>query len=486
MFEKQEKNVTVKDSKRIAMNKKENRKKVRNTIRFFQLFTVFVFVSVVILGGILFLFSKKEKYSETEKRALTSFPSFSVKTLADGSYTDNITKYVSDNFVFRESFVSLSKTLEKNRGINYDGITSYAKNEDETVLQIKSIDMPLKKVKKTIFGTESAKLGETVKSNIDFSDVLDNEDIYSELDEEEIVGQQVGSLFVFGDTALEIFYGSSKIASDYVNILNTYRLAVPQNVNVYNLVIPTHFEFGLPKKYKSEVGKPQKPFIDEIYSSLSPNITSVDAYSNIEKHYKNSEYLYFRSDHHWTALGAYRAYEAFASKAGFEPTPLSLFETRKVDRFLGTFYSSTFNKDLEQNPDYVEYYAPTNLCNVTNYNEDGSIATTNGYVVANKVSGDSNNGYLVFMGGDKPLSVIETDADNDRSILIFKESYGNAFVPFLTRNFSKIYVADIRTFPFNGVDFVSQNNISDVLFINNTITASTPARIRNYIDIMEK
>lgn len=467
------------------MNEKKNKKIIKNNIRFFQLLTVSVFSAVVILGGILFLLSKKEGYSETEKRKLASFPTLSAKTLADGSYTDDITRYVSDNFVFRENLVSLSKTLEKNRGINYLGFTSYSNGENENISHIKSIDAPIKKIKKTIFGAESAKLGETIKQDIDFTDVLDNKDIYTELNNEEIVGQQVGSLFVLKDTALEIFYGNSEIAGDYVNILNTYRLAVPANVNVYNLIIPTHFEFGLPKKYKNEVGKEQKPFIDDIYSSLSPNITSVDAYSNIEKHYKNSEYLYFRTDHHWTALGAYRAYEEFAKSANLEATPLSMFEKRKVDKFLGTFYSSTFNKDLEENPDYVEYYAPTNECKVTNYNEDGSVATTNGYVVANKVSGDSN-GYLVFMGGDKPLSVIETDASTDRSILIFKESYGNAFVPFLTRNFSKIYVADIRTFPFNGVDFVTQNNISDVLFINNTITSSTPARVRNYIDIMEK
>jgi hypothetical protein len=90
------------------------------------------------------------------------------------------------------------------------------------------------------------------------------------------------------------------------------------------------------------------------------------------------------------------------------------------------------------------------------------------------------------MGGDIPVSITETDANTGRSIIVFKESYGNAFVPFLTRNFDKIYVADIRTFPFNAVNYVTENGITDVLFLNNTITSCSPPRIKNYLDLMTK
>lgn len=462
----------------------KKRRTNRLITQIFQLITVFVFVSFIIVFGLIFLFSPKSDYSVIEKRPLTEFPKFSIKSLSEGSFTDDITKYVSDNFVLREKFVSLSRTLEENRGIKYDGLTTYSSG-NESNIDIDCIDTPPVKVSKSVPGYETQKLGEKYISKVDFNQVVENTDIYSELDEEEIKGQQVGALYVIKDMALEIFYGNSNIIKDFVNILNTYRLAVPQTVNVYSAVVPTHFEFALPAKYKNEIGKEQKPFIDELYSQLNPDIKTVDVYTNIKNHFIQKEYLYFRTDHHWTALGAYRAYEAFADSAGFEPTPLSMFEERRVERFLGTFYSSTFNNELENNPDVVNYFAPTNQYSVTNYNQDGTIATTNGYVVANKVSGDSN-GYLVFMGGDKPLSVIETDAGTGRSLIVFKESYGNAFVPFLTRNFDKIYVADIRTFPFNAVNFVVDNGISDVLFLNNIMTSCSPPRIKNYLDLMSK
>ncbi len=460
------------------------RRKKKLIFNIFSALTVFLFASLLIVTCILFFVVPKKDYSIVEKRKLTEWPKFSFSSLADGTYTDNITKYVSDNFVFRENLVELSSNLEDKRGIRIDGVKFYDNNSSSEMSVKKSIDEPLKRIKKLSMGEETPLLGEEVKATIDFMKGLQNIDIYEGLDEAEIAGQQAGPLFLVGKTALEIFHGDSAIAADYVNIINNYRLAVPSEVNVYDMIVPTHFEFGLPEKYKGEVGKPQKPFIDEIYANLDPSVITVDAYSKIKKAYDRNEYLYFRSDHHWTALGAYRAYEAFAKSAGFTPTPLTDFENRRVDEFLGTFYSSTYDKNLKSSPDFVSFYAPTNEYTVTNYRENG-VDTYNGTLVYKKVSNISH-GYLVFMGGDIPLSVIETDADTGRSLLVFKESYGNAFVPFLTKNFDKIYVADIRTFPFNAVNFVSDNGITDVLFLNNVITSCSPPRIKNYLDLMNK
>ncbi len=458
------------------------RKKKKLIFRIFSLLTVFLFVTLITVTCLLFFIVPKKDYSVVEKRNLTPFPKFSLSSLFDGSYTDNLAKYVSDNFVLREGLVSLSSDIENLRGIRVDGVKLYSNDANAIINTPVCIDEPLKQIKKSKLGEETPLLGEEMKATIDFFKDLKNIDIYEGLDESEIIGQQAGPLFLVGKTALEIFYGNSTIAQDYVNIINNYRFSIPSEVNVYTMVVPTHIEFGLPEKYKNEVGKPQKPFIDEIYSSLDSSVITVDAYSKILKAYKNNEYLYFRSDHHWTALGAYRAYQAFAESASFTPTPLTSFEQRKVDEFLGTFYSSTYDKNLKENPDSVLFYAPKNEYTVTNYRENG-IDTYAGTLVYKKVS-DISHGYLVFMGGDIPLSVIETDANTGRSLLIFKESYGNAFVPFLTSNFDKIYVADIRTFPFNAIRFVSDNNVTDVLFLNNVMTSSSPPRIKNYLNLM--
>jgi len=452
--------------------------------KFFQLITVLLFFVFLCTMGILFFVMPKSGYSEIERRKLTPFPEFSLESLASGTFTDDLTKYVSDNFAFRENFVELAFALEDSRGPRLDGIKIYSDNSQSANINGKQIiDEPLKKIKKLSLGIETPLLGEEVKNLINFDDILENSDLYDDLTEDDIKGEQRGALFMLGDTALEIFYGNSAAAKDYTNIINAFRLAIPSSTRVFDLVIPTHFEFGLPKKYKSEVGREQKPFIDEIYSNLDSSVIKVDAYSSIRNSYKKGDYLYFRSDHHWTALGAYRAYEAFVKKAGFEPTPLESFEQKRVDRFLGTFYSSTYDKNLADNPDFVEFYAPTIPYTVTNYRENG-VDTYEGVLLYNSVSSDSA-GYLVFMGGDIPLSVIETQNNTGKSIIVFKESYGNAFIPFLVNHYDTVYVADIRTFPFNAVDFVTEKQISDVLFLNNIMTSCTPPRIQNYLDLMK-
>ena len=458
-------------------------KNKRKLTRFFQLLTVVIFVFSIIIMGFAFIFCEKTGYSEIEKRKLTAFPKFNSKTLFSGEFTDNLTKYVSDNFAFRDSLVNLSFKLEDMRGIRIDGIKIYDNGTSlNDVDKIISIDTPILPVKSHKKSKTTNLLGEEVKAVINFEDLLENSDEYNELSPQDIKGEKRGALFIVGDTALEIFYGNEKVSTDYANIVNAFKSAVNPDVNVYNLLIPTHFEFGLPKKYKDEVGRPQKPFIDSVYSKLDASVLKVDAYSEIQKAFNKKEYLYFRTDHHWTSLGAYKAYSAFAKKAGFEPTPLSEFEHKKIDKFLGTFYSSTYDKNLASNPDYVEYFVPNIPYTVTNYHENG-VDTYEGTLLYQAIKSDSA-GYLVFMGGDIPLSVIETQNNTGRNLLIFKESYGNAFVPFIVGNFDKIFVADIRKFPFNAIDFTSQNSVTDVLFINSILTACTPPRIQNYINLL--
>ena len=483
LSEKQQKNLD-KDIK--MKDKKKNNSQLLRKI--FQLVTVFLFVGFSITMGIAFFVAPKSGYSEIEKRKLTEFPKFNIKELSSGDFTDNLTKYVSDNFAFRDNFVDLGFKLEDKRGIRMDGVKIYSSENNTDYLQeqknIKTIDTYLSSIKPLKEILPSAKPGETIPIHLTLDSIVANADLYKNLDADDIMGEQRGALFMVKNTALEIFYGTSAIAMDYCNVINAYKQAVGNDITVYNLIIPTHFEFGLPKKYKEKTGKPQKPVIDDVYKNLDPSIIKVDAYSKIEKHYKSGEYLYFNSDHHWTSLGAYRAYGAFANSAGFKPTPLKDFEKKTIDKFLGTFYTSTYDKKLEENPDRVDYYIPKCNYEVTNYRTNG-VDTYKGTLLYEAVSGISS-GYLVFMGGDIPLSVIKTDNNTGRSILVFKESYGNAFVPFLVSNYDTVYVADIRTFPFNAVTYAKQNNIKEVLFLNNTMTACTPPRIQNLINLLQK
>ena len=97
-----------------------------------------------------------------------------------------------------------------------------------------------------------------------------------------------------------------------------------------------------------------------------------------------------------------------------------------------------------------------------------------------------SNSYPMFIGTDECIFEVETDADNDRVLVIFKDSYGNALVPFLSSSFSKIYVCDNRFFDLNSIDFVNEVGATDVLFALGSASSTDPYKIGLIEDNMNK
>ncbi|KOO51252.1 hypothetical protein AMD00_01750 [Viridibacillus arvi] len=152
------------------------------------------------------------------------------------------------------------------------------------------------------------------------------------------IAEKSGSIITLGDRAVEIFYGNEGNAERYTNAISSAKQALGDQVEVYNMVVPSSVEFALPQKYKN-MSKSQKPVIDKIYDSLDSKVKTVDAYKALEKH--KNEYIYFNTDHHWTSLGAYYAYEQFAKEAGFQATSLNEYKRYSKKGFLGTLYTQT-------------------------------------------------------------------------------------------------------------------------------------------------
>lgn len=476
-------------------NKVKNIKLKKNNIAKRNVSMVFslIFLVFTVTMGILFFVIPKKTVSQRENRNLLTFPEYTAKSLLDGSFTRNIDLFYSDNFAFRDKLVDAKFAINGFKGLKVDNITIVGNNNENYVNTKIDPNQPLYNLSSVL----------SIK-NLPFDDCLDyisfegknvvidndkkpdknsNLDELLSIDKEQLTGEKRGGLYIVGDTALEIFYGSETVTKQYAEVINEYALALGNGVTIYNLIIPNHFEYGLPKKYKGTVGRDQKPFIDLVKSNLDQRVIFVDIHSYMKEHYDKGEYLYFRSDHHWTGLGAYRAYEKFCEYANITPVSLDDYEKRTTYNFLGTLYNSSMNSDIKNNPDYVEYYVSDLPYTQTNTKEDGK--TYKGSLIAER-QGEKTNGYLTFMGGDIPLATIETLNKNGKKIIVFKESYGNAFVPFIVPHYECVYVADIRSFPYNAVDFIKNNGITDVLFINNIMAVSTSARVANIYMLKEK
>ncbi len=267
--------------------------------------------------------------------------------------------------------------------------------------------------------------------------------------------------------ALMPCWGTFGLCESWTESINEFKRQLP-DVNVYNMVVPTSAEFYLPDGFDNFTASQWKK-AEHIRVRLQ-DVTNVDAYSALAAH--TGEYIYSRTDHHWMPLGGYYAAMSFAQGADVPFTPLD--DYKKVSRggFVGSMYMYTESPLIYNDPEQFDLYIPPN---------NDSLKTTyyDGYM-GNKRAGklitttDASGYYCSFLGADNVVAEIETDVKNGRTLVIFKESYGNAIVPFLTSSFEKIYVCDIRYFYKNAVQFCKDINATDLLFSVCTFTAAGP------------
>lgn len=274
------------------------------------------------------------------------------------------------------------------------------------------------------------------------------------------------SIVLIGSSAMEMYGISSKSLQRYSETINAFSVTVP-NTQIYVMLAPTAIEFYGPEKYNTG-NRSQNEGINMAYKALDPKIKSVNVRAALRMH--TDEYIYFRTDHHWTARGAYYAYTAFAEVAGFAPSGLDTYTTGKIDGFVGSMYRYTQAQVLMDNPDYVETFTPSTPAAGMIFSDATMSQSMPLTIVANNISG--SNKYLAFIQGDNPLVKITTNNKNGKKIIVIKESYGNALAPFLIDNYEEVYVTDPRKIDMNLASFVNANGIDSVLFINYTFAPS--------------
>ncbi len=441
--------------------------------------TVFL-VTVLALVGLLSLILPKPTVSEYEKRELAKFPPFSAKALWSGEWLRDFEAYYADTFPGRDGFIAATAILDDWKGVRgEDDIKIYATGqggqsqppapvtppEPSTSSQPESqspSSQPQSESQPESGSSESASPSSQPESGAPESSSAP--DAPPEVPD----GYLTEGYCIVGDRGMTLFGGYRPVADQYADILTRFAGKVADQAKVYNIVVPCSGEFYLPPKYQS-LSNSQKDNIEYLYSKMGPGVTTVDAYSQIARH--TDEYVYFRTDHHWTGLGAYYAYTAFCEAAGLSAVDVNAVEKRTIQPFLGTVYNATRDPRLEQNPDYVDYWitAPNATAKLW---LKGRADPLDVYPWSEGSAG--GNSYGVFIWADNPLfHVHNPDLQNGRKALVLKESYGNAFAPWLFANFEDVYVIDYRHSEQSVTQFVRENGIDTVIFINNSFAANT-------------
>ena len=208
------------------------------------------------------------------------------------------------------------------------------------------------------------------------------------------------------------------------------------------------------------------PLLDEdsYLDSLASTVQSaggrfVDVRQTLRDH--KSNYIYYRTDHHWTTLGAYYAYQQLCNELGLTPFDLSAHKALTAENFYGTHYSKARTPNAE--PDTITYYDLPNqltIYNVTGPGQPTDGETTGLYDTAKL---DVYDKYAMFLHGNNGLSRIKGDGTG--RILVVKDSYANCFSPFLTANYADIDVVDFRNYNYGLDSLIAANDYDQILVL---------------------
>lgn len=455
----------------LPFSRKKKEKKIKEKVNKTILVKTISFFLFLYMGAtVAFIIPLRPSYSESEKRDLHKFPEFTVKAFTDGSYFSDISLWFSDTFPFREGLTLANSYLKKLSGFDSIVIHGDVESGDEIP------DLPLQAPV-----TEETTLPPVTDVT---EDITESTDPVSDTTNPDTPStQSLGAILVAGNSAYEYYHFSSKLAPEFINAVSSIKPVAGNTANVYSLLIPTSIDITLDENLRKDVSSAdQKKALDYFNSSIQ-NVTAISGIYDAQKLHKN-EYTYFRTDHHWTALGAYYAYEQFAYTKGITPVGVQKYSTVSFDGFLGSFYASSNKSEaLSKTPDTVVAYLPKNNINCTVLEKDGTIH--NRPVIADVSSYASNLKYLTFISGDQPLVTIENyDIAEGQNCLVIKESYGNAFVPFLIPHYKNVYVIDPRHYNGTLSEFVANHQVDDIIFVANISTTRNSIyidKLKNFI-----
>lgn len=434
----------------------------RKAQRFSKTIGVSLLSGVVVVVAVVLLLAPRSTISYEENRLLAEKPKFSLTSLLDGSYTSGWSEYYNDTVPFRSK---LKKTISAM--MQWTGVQS----EEDTVF-FGNVSQVKKKTTTPVVTTESVET--TVAVAAAGNDETNTEPavtttvVTTTEDPNDEPAAEIGEGIILDHKrAVCVYGGSFSVGQDYAETLNAYQQDLGSDVQVYSLVAPTAVSYYLPEEYANYTAS-ETENIDNINSYLN-GVKPVDVYNALKPH--TAEAIYARTDHHWLPLGAYYAAEAFAKVADVPFASLSDYDTATKKDYVGSMYTYTESAVLLDNPEEFTYYIPKNKYKTTYYSTSFT-DPTEGDLLMNLDGYDNSMYYLVFMGGDDKITHVETDCKNGRTLVIFKDSYGNALVPCLTSSFENIYVCDMRYFELNAIDFCKQVGCTDLLFAMNTFSAT--------------
>lgn len=412
------------------------------------------FLVLAILTVVSFIIPLRPTISNSEKRELTKFPEFSSEALMSGDYFDDITLWFSDTFPGREGWLELSQSVSSFHGYSEIAVQGDLTLTDEVPVEPEPY-APLPA------GTEAEDASEPdAEAAAESTEPEETGWGGVQTENNEI---SLGAAIQIGDSGFNQL-GFSKGQSDrYIQTVSQFadRMA-EKGVRVISAPAPTSVGIMVEPEYLEQLNcARQDEMLSYLHDNMSDNVIKVDTFSNLVAH--NDEYIYFRTDHHWTQLGAYYAYEAMCQATGQETAPLDSFTLWNQGNFSGSLYGKV-RWPRKLRIDTLDCYVPQGNITMYAHFKSGSLGKE-WPLIADRTRESQNSRYSAFLAADCAMAHVVNESIPDApNCLVIKDSFGNCYVPFLTQNYHNIYAIDYRKYwQYRLSDFVDIYDIDDVI-----------------------
>ena len=262
-------------------------------------------------------------------------------------------------------------------------------------------------------------------------------------------GQLLEQIEVADENHLAANIKAIKSFSESQSKIPVRMMLVPDAANVLNHSLPA-------------LAKPedQTQMFSMVRKDLGDSVEWIDVSTELNKH--KTEKIYYKTDHHWTTLGAFYAFQAAASSLGIEGDLSGKYVSYAVSDSFNGMLASKSGVNLGEK-EQIDIYVPTEEDTdlIVDYVDEGKRSTS--LYDSSKLK--EKDQYTVFLGGNSSLLDIRTVSTSTKRLLLVKDSFANSFIPFLTPYYREIVVVDPRYYSGTINDLMDSYRISEVLFL---------------------
>ena len=459
------------------------------------------FFAIILVTLVLRVVLPTPEFSYAENRKLAEPPKANLNSILFGGYTQEFDDYFADTFPLRDTFMRGDNYVSYMYKIPLVGVDTFVVMDDN--------EMQMELDDEEVYYEENYEentVEEPIPVTAQALDSIGSEEQYDsattqtprptpepipELPEEEM---QAKGKYLMTDTAIyQQIYLNPDAYTDWAAGISRLQDELPNN-RIMVMAPPSSFTFYAQEQYHTQ--ETDQIFgVKDFYSKFDNGVICIDMIPELMLH--RDEYIYFRTDHHWTGLGAYYAYVAFCDTLSIAPQDINVMLKRHYEKdFLGSYYKTLKKtakaKIIKNSPDRVDYYIPPYECEVLMYKYAMKNKGTQVPMFDMDIPSATTNYYRVFLGGDYPCLKLTSSNKNGKSILVVKDSYGNAFIPYLTANYETVYVIDFRDFNTKDrprlkiKDFIEEHDIEDVLCVMYFGYANSGNRVDWFLRILPR